>query len=354
MKSYAGILFEAVVSDFDITLIDEPEAFLHPPQMRRLGETLASEVKGQLFVATHSSDIMRGFLEGTKGDVRMLRIRREGNRNFVAEAAPDTVKELWNTPVLRYSNALDGVFHEQAILCEDHSDCRLFNAVADHLSETKVENWLDTAYIPAGGKHSIPTIAKILRKIGVPTKAVFDIDLLRDQRDIQKSVEAFGGEWNKLSDHWKRVNAAVNDGIPIKTNQEIKTAIRKIMDDAEIETLPKREIIDALKQGSAWSLIKKIGYKGLPRGEVRKEYAILVRKLEEIGIYLVPVGEVEEFCPEMGEHGPKIVNKVLNEMDLADDKLSGLRSFVKKFHLGPHAPFECFAERPEIAHLTIS
>ena len=36
MKSYAGILFEAVVADRDITLIDEPEAFLHPPQMRRL------------------------------------------------------------------------------------------------------------------------------------------------------------------------------------------------------------------------------------------------------------------------------------------------------------------------------
>lgn len=176
VKSYAGILFEAVVSEIDITLIDEPEAFLHPPQMRRLGETLASEVKGQLFVATHSSDIMRGFLEGTKGRVRMLRIRREGNKNFVSEAAPDTVKELWNTPALRYSNALEGVFHEQAILCEDHSDCRLFNAVADHLAETQVGPWLDTAYIPTGGKHAIPTIASILRKVGVPVKAVFDID----------------------------------------------------------------------------------------------------------------------------------------------------------------------------------
>ena len=72
MKSYAGILFEAVVANRDITLIDEPEAFLHPPQMRRLGETLSSEVIGQLVVATHSSDIMRGFLEGTRGNVRIL------------------------------------------------------------------------------------------------------------------------------------------------------------------------------------------------------------------------------------------------------------------------------------------
>lgn len=85
MKSYAGILFEAVVASRDITLIDEPEAFLHPPQMRRLGETLSSEVKGQLFVATHSSDILRGFLEGTQGRVRILRLRREGDLNKVSE-----------------------------------------------------------------------------------------------------------------------------------------------------------------------------------------------------------------------------------------------------------------------------
>ena len=338
VKSYAGILFEAVVSDIAITLIDEPEAFLHPPQMRRLGETLASEVKGQLFVATHSSDIMRGFLEGTKGSVRMLRIRREGNRNFVAEAAPDTVRELWNTPILRYSNALEGVFHEQAILCEDHSDCRLFNAVADHLSETKGGHWLDTAYVPTGGKHAIPAIAKVLRKIGVPTKAVFDIDLLRSQDDLKNSVEAFGGNWADFEGFWTKVNAAVSNGMPVKSIQEIKVSIKQIIDDAEPDKLPKGDIIEAMKQGAAWSIVKKVGPAGLPRGEVRVNYNDLIQKLEGIGIYLVPVGEIEEFCPEMGVHGPKFVNKVLTEMNLADEKLESLRSFVSKFHNGQHAP----------------
>ncbi|MBB5721170.1 hypothetical protein FHS72_000777 [Loktanella ponticola] len=337
VKSYAGILFEAVASDIDITLIDEPEAFLHPPQMRRLGETLASEVNGQLFVATHSSDIMRGFLEGTKGNVRMLRIRREGKKNLVAEAAPDTVKELWNTPVLRYSNALEAVFHEQAILCEDHSDCRLFNAIADHLAETQSGHWLDTAYIPTGGKHAIPTIANILRKIGVPTKAVFDIDILRNQNDLKRSIEAFGGNWADFSGPWSQVNAAVSSGMPVKSNQEIKASIKQIIDDAGTTKLPKGDITEAMKQGSAWSLVKKVGPSGLPRGEARQNYSTLAQKLEEIGIYLVPVGEVEEFCPEMGVHGPKFVNKVLTEVDLSDDRLEPLRSFVTKFHNGQHA-----------------
>jgi predicted ATP-dependent endonuclease of OLD family len=99
MKSYAGILFEAIVSDMDVTLIDEPEAFLHPPQMRKLGETLASEVRGQLLVATHSSDILRGFLEGTQGNVRILRISRENESNIVFEASSDTIKLLWENQI---------------------------------------------------------------------------------------------------------------------------------------------------------------------------------------------------------------------------------------------------------------
>lgn len=57
MKSYAEILFEAIESNLDITFIDEPEAFLHPPQVWRLGETMSSEVQGQLVVSTWSGKV---------------------------------------------------------------------------------------------------------------------------------------------------------------------------------------------------------------------------------------------------------------------------------------------------------
>jgi len=184
MKSYAGILFEAVATERDITLIDEPEAFLHPPQMRRLGATLASEVKGQLVVATHSSDIMRGFLTGTNGSVRILRMHRDGSVNHVTEAPVDVIKMLWEQPDLRYSNALEGIFHEQTIVCEGHSDCRLYNAMADHLESGEENPWPDTAYVPAGGKAGIHVIASVLRQIGVPVAGVYDIDFLSDRKSM--------------------------------------------------------------------------------------------------------------------------------------------------------------------------
>jgi len=338
MKSYAGILFEAIVADLDITLIDEPEAFLHPPQMRRLGETLASEVRGQLVVATHSSDIMRGFLEGTRGNVRILRIRREGDKNYIAEAPPEAISDLWESPALRYSNALEGIFHEQTIICEDDSDCRLINSIADHLAAKSDDQWFDTAYVPTGGKHGIPKVASVLRKVGVPIKAVFDLDFLSERSLVEKTVEAFGGEWAEIKPVWVRLDAAVRDGIRSKTVEEIKSEIKSIIDKSETGALPKGDINETMKQSGPWYQVKSYGSFAIPKGDAQKDYANLRDMLETIGIYLVPVGEVENFCRELGTHGPKFVTKLLTEVPLDDDRLSELRTFVEKVQKGPHSP----------------
>lgn len=336
MKSYAGILFEAIAVNKDVTLIDEPEAFLHPPQMRRLGETLASEVKGQLIVATHSSDILRGFLEGTRGDIRILRIQRDDNVNQVFEASPDVIKELWEKPELRYSNALEGVFHEQTIICEDDSDCRLINSVADYLSSNTNEQWPDTAYVPTGGKHGIPKVATVLRQIGVPIKAVFDIDFLSERALVESVVVAFGGVWNVFEPLWVRVDTAVRNGAKIKTIPEIKQEIIALLNKAGENDLPKSDVLEVMKQNKPWAEVKKYGSRGIPRGEAQKDYNILRDELEKIGIYLIPVGEIESFCPEIGLHGPKFVTKLLSNIDFADERLNDLRDFVNKVHKGNH------------------
>ncbi len=335
MKSYAGILFEAIVADLDVTLIDEPEAFLHPPQMRRLGETLASEVRGQLIVATHSSDILRGFLEGTRGNVRILRIRRDAEKNYVAEAVPEVIRELWEKPELRYSNALEGIFHEQTIICEDDSDCRLINSLADHLASRSEEQWHDTAYVPTGGKHGVPKVAGVLRRIGVPVKAVFDIDFLSEQALVQSTVEAFGGQWDEIKQLWTRVDSAVRAGNKPKSIPQIKEEIISLLNT--VEDLPKGDVIEAMKQGKAWSEVKKYGALGIPKGKAQDDYAALRDKLEEMGVYLVPLGEIENFCPKIGSHGPKFVTKLLSTIPLDDDCLAEFRMFVERVHKGAHS-----------------
>lgn len=336
MKSYAGILFETIAANRDITLIDEPEAFLHPPQMRKLGETLASEMDGQLFAATHSSDVLRGFLEGTSGNLRVLRIFREGEKNCVNEAAADVIRKLWEDPQIRYSNALEGIFHEQTIFCEDDSDCRLMNSVADHIEAERGRRWKDTAYVPIGGKHRIPEVASALREIGVPVKAVFDIDFLSEKSLVKRAVEAFGGDWDKICSHWRQVDAAVRNNVRAKTVPEIKESVVDLLEKSDEEDLPRGDVIEKMKQNKPWNIVKQMGVLGIPRGEAQKTYSALKENLEEIGIYLVPVGEMENFCREIGLHGPKFVTKLLSEKSLADRELAQLREFTERVISGPH------------------
>lgn len=334
MKSYAGILFESIVVNKDMTLIDEPEAFLHPPQMRRLGETLATEVKGQLFMATHSSDILRGFLEGTKGKVRILRIQREGDNNTITEAEPETFLQLWQQPNLRYSNALDGIFYEQTIICEDDSDCRLIHAVADYLEEASGAAWKDTAYVPAGGKHAIPKIAAVLKQIGVPVKAVFDLDFLNEESMVKNTVEAFGGDWEVIRPDWQVVNADVSVKNKPRSNAEIFNDLKAVVDRSDENSFTPKEATSVLKRQGAWHHIKEFGKVAIPSGDATQRFNNLVQQLEKIGIYLVPVGEMEGFSKDTGKHGPAFVTKLLDEKSLDDPSLQDLRNFVESVHQG--------------------
>ena len=46
----------------------------------------------------------------------------------------------------------------------------------------------------------------------------------------------------------------------------------------------------------------------------------------------MPVGEVENFFPDIGSHGPKLFTKVISGVPLDDQRLKGLREFVEIVH----------------------
>lgn len=83
-------------------------------------------------------------------------------------------------------------------------------------------------------------------------------------------------------------------------------------------------------------MVKKFGFRGIPHGEAQTDYKLLKDSLEDIGIYLVPVGEIENFCPQIGSHGPKFITKLLTSIPLGDPQLNDLRNFVELVHKGKH------------------
>jgi len=179
MRSFASVLLFTLVGRESILLIDEPEAFLHPPQARLLGRTLVTDKPAgrQVFISTHSGDVLRGVLDADKPNVRVLRIRRQGSTNVVKELDSARIQELWKDPLLRYSNILDGLFHEKVIIGESDSDARFYSAVMDAVVQNGGEESrrADLMFTHCGGKDRLPTVVRALRAVEVPVKAVADL-----------------------------------------------------------------------------------------------------------------------------------------------------------------------------------
>jgi hypothetical protein len=118
---------------------------------------------------------------------------------------------------------------------------------------------------------------------------------------------------------------------------QIKGEIVTLLDKSMADELPRGDVIEIMKQSKPWSAVKRYGARAIPNGDAQRDYGALRDKLEGMGIYLVPVGEVENFCQEIGSHGPKFVTKLLSTIPLGDERLLALRSFVERVHKGAHS-----------------
>lgn len=336
IRAYVGVLLQTIIIDHDIVLIDEPDAFLHPPQAATLGAQLAMQLPEprQLIVATHSSDFLRGVMDVPKSRVRVVRIQRGVQGNHVRELSPDAVGQLWRDPLLRYSNVLDGLFCDGVIVCEADGDCRFYSAMMDATGDEAKPDLLLTY---GGGKSRIPTIVNSLKALGVPVRAVLDFDVLRDTTEFRAIYEALGGSWNDVEKDHRIVQTAVQAKRPELSASNVKDRITKILEGVSGETLAPDvagEIANAVKRASPWAEAKRVGKAFVPSADATQAYNRLVSQLRKAGLYLVEVGEVEQFCKSVSHHGPAWVIDVLDRDLRNDPELEEARKFAKELLSG--------------------
>jgi len=347
MRAFVGVLINTLLLGFKVHLIDEPEAFLHPPQAQLLGEILCSftEPDRQLILSTHSGDFLRGVLKSQRNPIRIVRVRRTGNINHVKTITPELIKKFWSDPILLHSNVLDGIFHEKVVICESEADSRFYGAIADALRTSKDHKFLnDIMFVYGGGKHAISKLGNALRQLDVPLAAVVDIDILRDEKPLRSIVEAFGGTWHDIESPWRTVRDGIAKLPPLKDYSEVLTLLKDEI--AKLESSKTRQtprlfpqdnakrIENALRSRSPGALLKASGRSALPQGQETEAFDQLVGNLKKIGIFVVELGELERFVQTVGGKGPRWVNDVLaryaGELITSPD-LEQARRFVSQF-----------------------
>jgi len=337
MRSFASVVLHllAPVSP-SILLLDEPEAFLHPPQARLLGEIIATEksTRAQLFLATHSPDVLQGLINVAPEHLRILRMQRDGNVNRIKELDKELVKKISLDPIMRYSSVLSGLFHERVIICEADADCMFYSSILD-LSEVHGETHPDVLFVHANGKHRMATLAETLVALDVPVDIVADIDVLNDLTVLEKIVRALNGDWATVKPFARTVKRAIEEHKPWLNAMEIKKGIKEILErtpsSGEFPKQLRSEISKQFRKASPWDAVKEGGESALPSGEATKKFQEMQERCSRIGLWIVPVGELEGFCKSVGGHGPRWVQQVIEERNLATgSELKQAREFVKQ------------------------
>lgn len=227
MRSFVTVLLYVLVADnHSIQFLDEPEAFLHPPQARLLAELIARErkAKSQLFIATHSTDILDGLISGGANKVRIVRIQRQGDINRVKELSKEKTAAIASDTLARYSGVFGGIFYQHVVICEADADCLFYNSILN-TDAVSGERRSDVLFIHASGKHRMASLAATLKELDVPVSVVADVDLLNEESAFRTLFETLGGWWDTIKDDWKSLKTAIESRKPPLNAEQIAGAI---------------------------------------------------------------------------------------------------------------------------------
>jgi predicted ATP-dependent endonuclease of OLD family len=181
VQAFTGIVTAVMSGEYHTILIDEPEAFLHPPLARKLGTnlaTLATQRSGALLASTHSSDFLMGCVQATK-DVRVVRLEYTDGKSQGRMVDPKELEKLFKSPLMRSANAISGLFYDGVIVTESDNDRAFYGEIYHRLASIH-KDYPSILFINAQNKQTIKNIIAPLRKFGVPAAAISDIDILKD------------------------------------------------------------------------------------------------------------------------------------------------------------------------------
>jgi predicted ATPase len=311
LRSFVGILVALLTMKRSLFLIDEPEAFLHPPQAFKIGEFLAQQANDtrQIILATHSVDVLRGILSKTQ-NVAILRIDRVSNTNYFRQLDPDRLKELVNDPLLSSARVLDGLFYSGAVVVEADSDARFYQTTS-----RKQRAEADFHFVNADNKQTVPRIAKMYRDMGVRCAGIVDFDVLNDSAEFKKQLEALAlneeqfGEALTIRDN---IGQAAKEVSPDERLEKVKQQMTELLSsvnaiqDSTTASDKKRmlqkvdracqEIADSTK---SWKQFKQQGRAALSP-ELQSQFDRLWDICAEKGLFINPCGELESMLAEYG------------------------------------------------------
>lgn len=311
LRSFTSVAAALLVMDRPVCLIDEPEAFLHPPQAFALGRFIAahSGPKRQLIVATHSADVLRGILS-VKNSASVLRIDRAGTKNSFRQLAPERLLEMARDSLLATHRVIDGLFASAAVVTEADSDARFYETL---LSKVRPDS--DVHFVSADNKQTVEKVAALYRQLGVRAVGIVDIDALNNADEFGKMVASLGLDCSAAEqaiESQKEIAKSVTGRTSIDKAQLLidaltaaKEKIMTALHGSEPASIDKAinaadgTIRKAIEDGKPWAKIKREGTDAFSedaKAAFQRVYSLCASR----GLFINPYGELESMLTDVG------------------------------------------------------
>jgi hypothetical protein len=334
MRSYTGTLLALCANPKSLILLDEPEAFLHPPHARKLASFVGEGgPRAQLIVATHDDEFIKSLLDRSGDRVTIIRLDRHLDRNKVTVLSSSEIQRFWADPLLRTSDLLSALFHEVAIICEGDSDARFFRALLEATEEQTTDK--DFRIFHLGGKDRMPNIVAALRAIGVPVVAVVDIDILNDKTKFCALFESLGGRAKEIEADLTLILRSVGARKGQLTGKELAVELERhandIRDQIDIPNQVRTDIVQLLKTGQNWQRVKEDGSRGFVDAPTIQAFDRIDLASKKIGLLINREGELEGFCREIPRtRKSEWLATVLQRNLILDPALTDARAFARE------------------------
>lgn len=312
VKAFVGMLTTLVAGEPKITLIDEPEAFLHPALCARLGKEITSALTGtnrRLFVATHSASFLMGCVQGG-AEINIVRLTYDYATATARLLTKDKLTPLMRNPLLRSVGVLNALFYNTVVITEADADRAFYQEINERLLLAKDPRGLEGClFLNAQNKQTVWDIVRPLRELGIPAVGIVDIDVLKEG----------GAVWQKPME---------GAFLPLLSHSALAT---------------ERSALCRAFEATGKDMKRDGGIRILSPSD-REACSNFFTKLADYGIFVVPYGEVESWLPDllvsrtkatwlttifqtMGED-PKAATYVRPSIGDVWDFIGGIRSWV--------------------------
>lgn len=327
IRSALGMISALVAVKKPVILLDEPEAFLHPPQALQLGKVISELIDDsqQIFIATHSADFVRGLLSSVR-DATIIRLERNGNDTVANKLDHTTLKQITMDPLLSSSRVLEGMFYKGVVATEADADSIFYQRVFQKIGAAD-----EIHFVQAQNKQTLKKIITPYQVLGIKFALIADVDIIRDKHEFEELLQIMQDEQLKLQILQQRKK--IIDYFQSKDKYEILCEIKsktkelikktKVSEDAAPDKVEsalfdfRRDLKKLRDESDELFELKKNGRESLPK-DLQLTFDTLWKFCADNGIFIVKVGELESWMIDYGiertENKAKWIVKALDKL----------------------------------------